>query len=232
MSKINSAVLDKAVKDILAFSKGEKVTVVAKGKKEEKQGKTRKFLESIELQVTLKNWDPKKMKRFSGTYKLPVCPKELKICVLANAVHEKAAKELNLPYMTVDDLKKLNKDKKLVKKLAKKYDAFLASDTLIKLIPRLLGPGLNRAGKFPTRVASADDLEDAVDNVKKTIKYQMKKVMCLNLAVANVGMTEEEIKLNVQLAGNFLVSLLKKGWQNVKVMYIKSSMGPSCQIFF
>ena len=222
MSKINSAVLDKAVKDILAFSKGEKVTVVAKGKKEEKQGKTRKFLESIELQVTLKNWDPKKMKRFSGTYKLPVCPKELKICVLANAVHEKAAKELNLAYMTVDDLKKL----------AKKYDAFLASDTLIKLIPRLLGPGLNRAGKFPTRVASADDLEDAVDNVKKTIKYQMKKVMCLNLAVANVGMTEEEIKLNVQLAGNFLVSLLKKGWQNVKVMYIKSSMGPSCQIFF
>lgn len=55
-------------------------------------------------------------------------------------------------YMSVDDLKKLNKNKKLVKKLAKKYDAFLASDALIKQIPRLLGPGLSKAGKFPTCV--------------------------------------------------------------------------------
>lgn len=36
--------------------------------------------------------------------------------------------------MSVDDLKKLNKNKKLVKKLAKKYDAFLASDALIKQV--------------------------------------------------------------------------------------------------
>ena len=48
--------------------------------------------------------------------------------------------------MSADDLKKLNKDKKKVKGLAKKYDAFLASDTLIKQIPRLLGPGLNKVG--------------------------------------------------------------------------------------
>jgi ribosomal protein L1 len=39
---------------------------------------------------------------------------------------------------------RLNKNKKLVKKLAKKYDAFLASETLIKQIPRLLGPGLSK----------------------------------------------------------------------------------------
>lgn len=31
-----------------------------------------------------------------------------------------------------------------MKKLAKKYDAFLASETLIKQIPRLLGPGLSK----------------------------------------------------------------------------------------
>ena len=36
--------------------------------------------------------------------------------------------------------------KKKVKGLAKKYDAFLASDTLIKQIPWLLGSGLNKVG--------------------------------------------------------------------------------------
>lgn len=52
--------------------------------------------------------------------------------------------------MDVEGLKKLNKNKKLVKKLAKKYHAFLASEAVIKQIPRLLGPGLNKAGKYFT----------------------------------------------------------------------------------
>ena len=36
--------------------------------------------------------------------------------------------------MDQESLKKMNKNKKLVKKLAKKYNAFLASDTLIKQV--------------------------------------------------------------------------------------------------
>lgn len=36
--------------------------------------------------------------------------------------------------MSVEDLKKFNKNKNLIKKFAKKYDAFLASDTLIKQV--------------------------------------------------------------------------------------------------
>lgn len=55
---------------------------------------------------------------------------------------------MGLDYMDVESLKKMNKNKKLVKKLAKKYHAFLASEAIIKQIPRLLGPGLNKAGKL------------------------------------------------------------------------------------
>ena len=58
------------------------------------------------------------------------------------------AEKIGLDYMDVEALKKMNKNKKLVKKLAKKYHAFLASEAIIKQIPRLLGPGLNKAGKF------------------------------------------------------------------------------------
>lgn len=59
---------------------------------------------------------------------------------------ELQAEKIGLEYMDVEGLKKLNKNKKLVKKLAKKYHAFLASEAVIKQIPRLLGPGLNKAG--------------------------------------------------------------------------------------
>ena len=58
-----------------------------------------------------------------------------------------------------------------------------------------------------------------------TVKFQMKKVLCLNVAVGNVGMTEDQLVQNLNLAINFLVSLLKKNWQNVKSLYIKSTMG-------
>ena len=85
--------------------------------------------------------------------------------------------------MSADDLKKLNKQKKLVKKLAKKYDAFLASESLIKQIPRLLGPGLNKAGKFPSLLTHGDDIIDKVNDLKSTIKFQMKKVYYLVLVM-------------------------------------------------
>ena len=45
---------------------------------------------------------------------------------------------------------------------AKKYAAFVASESVIKQIPRLLGPGLNKAGKFPTLVSHNDKLEEKV----------------------------------------------------------------------
>lgn len=54
---------------------------------------------------------------------------------------------MGLENMDVESLKKLNKNKKLLKKLGKKYHSFLASEAVIKQIPQLLGPGLNKAGK-------------------------------------------------------------------------------------
>ena len=37
--------------------------------KQSKEGKARKFLETVDLQIGLKNYDPQKDKRFSGTVK-------------------------------------------------------------------------------------------------------------------------------------------------------------------
>lgn len=228
-NKLNSNLLDKAVTDILSYSTGETVNISG----QEVEGKKRNFVETIEIQVTLKNYDPQREKRFSGTFKLPSVPRpNLKCCMLGNAAHCEQADRIGVDHMSVEDLKKLNKNKKLVKKLAKRYDFFLASDNMIKQIPRLLGPGLTKAGKFPTLLSSSDDMQSKIDEVKSTIKFQMKKVMCLNVAIGNVSMSKQQIIVNTQLAANFLASLLKKQWQNIGQMYIKSTMGPSIQIFF
>merc|ERR1712036_190018 len=160
MGGLTSAVkMSKVPREILA----ECVSAVLKGSTE----KQRKFLESVDLQVGLKNYDPQKDKRFSGTVKLRHVPRnKFLVCILGDQAHCDEAKSLGFPAMSADDLKKLNKDKKKVKKLAKSYDAFLCSDTLIKQIPRLLGPGLNKAGKFPSLITHSDDLEAKVVDLK------------------------------------------------------------------
>ena len=229
MAKVNAELLNTSIQNILDFAAGKDIVVNG----ETKNGKKRKFLETIELQFALKNYDPQKDKRFSGTFKLPVVPRpNMKICVIANAIHAEKAEAAGFEFRTEEDLKKFNKNKKIVKKFARQFDAFLSSDTLIKKIPRLLGPGLNKAGKFPTLLGSSEDITEKAETIKATIKFQMKKVMCLNVAVGNVQMSNEQVTTNVKLACNFLASLLKKAWQNIKVIYIKGTMTPAFQIFF
>jgi large subunit ribosomal protein L10Ae len=156
--------------------------------------KKREFMETIELQIGLKNYDPQKDKRFAGTIKLPHIPRpKLRICILGDAFHCEKAAGLGLDFKNADGLKAFNKNKKLIKKFAKKYQVFLASESLIKQIPRLLGPGLNKAGKFPTVVLPSEDLSSKVDEMKAMVKFQLKKVLCLNVAVGHCAMTEQQL---------------------------------------
>ncbi|OZC12261.1 ribosomal protein, L1P family [Onchocerca flexuosa] len=221
------------------------VSEVLKASKEKK----RKFRETVELQIALKNYDPQKDKRFSGSVRLLLAGKlhpvsklkniprpNMKVCVLGDQQHCDEANANSIPCMNADELKKLNKNKKLIKKLAKTnmllgYDAFLASEALIKQIPRILGPGLNKAGKFPSVVAHSEPLIAKIEEIRSTIKFQMKKVLCLSVAIGHVGMTPEELVSNIALSINFLVSLLKKNWQNVRSLHIKSTMGPPQRLY-
>ncbi|KAJ4458491.1 putative 60S ribosomal protein L10a [Paratrimastix pyriformis] len=221
MSKIDSATLQQSIAGI----------------REAAAKKPRKFVETIDLQIGLKGIDPSTDKRFSGSIVLPFCPCPRRtVCVFADAAHEGEIKKLAaagtiIPMQTVADLKKLNKEPKPVKKLGMKYSMFLASDSLFKQIPRLLGPTLNKMGKFPTVVGTRENLAQKCNEMKSTVRFQLKKVLCLGVPVAHLGMSNEEMTKNIVLSINFLASLLKKGWQNIRHVHIKSSMGPSFRIY-
>jgi len=251
MSKLDRELLENAISDLLKYSAGEDIThpgsatqraklakTEGKGRHYDEEtgivkGKKRNFLETVELQIALKGYDPAKDKRFNGTMKLPNPAKgAMKVCVLGTEKDVERAQAAGVDAMSEDDLKKLNKNKKLVKKLAGKYDAFLASAKLIKKIPRLLGPGLNRAGKFPTVISPTEDIQAKITDMSSQIKFQMKKVLCLNAPVGNVEQDADQLRTNIMIAVNFLVSLCKKNWQNIGCLYIKSTMGPRFQIFY
>ena len=57
------------------------------------------------------------------------------------------------------------------------------------------------------------------------------KVLRLSVGVGHMGMAQDNRVQNVHPAMNFLVSLLKKHWQNVRSLHIKSTMGPVQRLF-
>jgi len=219
MSKISSDTLHEAVEGVVKHST---------------EVKKRKFVETVELQIALKNYDPNKDKRFAGAIRLPSIPRpKFSVCVIGDAKHLGECKDQKIPALSEDDLKKMNKNKKLVKKLAKQYGAFLASASLIRKIPRLLGPGLNKAGKFPAVLGANENIPEKVEGVKASVKFALKskKSLCLGVTIANLGMSPRDIANNITLAVNFVVTLLPKGWQQIKRLYIKSTMGPPQRIY-
>ena len=65
------------------------------------------------------------------------------------------------------------------------------------------GPGLNKAGKFPSLLTSHENIMAKGDEVKFTIKSQMKRVLYLALAISHVKMTDDGLVNNIQLAVNW-----------------------------
>jgi len=214
-AKINNAMVAEAIADL------------------RKAQKTRKFTETIELQIGLKDYDPQKDKRFVGTVRLPNNPRPtLKLCIIADEKHkdEVAKYNVDIDVIDLDSLKKFNKDKKLVKGWAKKYSLLLASETVLKKVPVVVGPILNRINRFPQPVTHNEPLINKVEDVRASVKFQLKKVTCLACAVGSASMTDDELRVNIMMSLNFLVSLLKKGWHNLKSVHIKSTMSKAIKL--
>ena len=216
MSKITNALVLECIKDM------------------REKTKERKFTQTIELQIALKDYDPQKDKRFTGSVRLPNGPRpNMKICIIADQKHQDEAAAAQIPGLDVtsmDNLKKFNKDKKQIKKWAKGYSLLLVTDALVKKVPVVLGPVLSRIGMFPQPVSHAEPIEKKVNDARASIKWQLKKVTNLNVAIGNEQMTEEQLRQNITMGLNFLASLLKKQWHNLKAINIKTTMGKAVKV--
>jgi len=53
---------------------------------------------------------------------------------------------------------------------------------------------MNRAGKFPTALSGGEDIMGKVTEIRSTIKFQLKKVLCMGCCVGHVEMSAEDLK--------------------------------------
>merc|ERR1712227_257243 len=97
--------------------------------------KQRNFVETVDLQIMLRDYNPDEEKRFNSSIVLPNQAKSvIKVCVIGNVKHIDMCKQAGIPHIDMDGIKRFNKQGKPVKKWARTFDYLLVSDTLNKVV--------------------------------------------------------------------------------------------------
>jgi large subunit ribosomal protein L1 len=211
-------------------------------KKEGHKDKVRKFDETIDFIINLKDLnlnDPKS--RIDKELILPfeiITQDKPNICVIASDEILLEAKNLGLDTLDSDKLAALDREeKKYKKKLVKKYSFFVVEDKMMRDVARFLARFLGPAGKmpkpFPTGygiISNIDDLKNAFDRYKKIVSIQVKKQPIVQVKVGKKSMEMDKLFENVKTIVDYVADQMPHKYNNFKSMYLKSTMGKPIKI--
>ena len=168
-------------------NESEIVTLIQEAKKGEKE---RKFKESLELYITLKDIDVKKGFALNEVIQLPnQMSKPAAVCVMASGDMGLKAKEAKADeVLDNDNVNKLAEDKRASRKLINKYDFFLADTKLMPIVGKSLGQLLGPRGKMPTPVPFNAPIESFLSRFKTSIRVRVKNSLSISCKVGDTEM--------------------------------------------
>ncbi len=206
--------------------------IVAAVKEAIEKAKPRKFTESVDLAINLKDVDlsiPKN--RINEEVILPHGRgKEVKIAVFASGETALKAKECADLVIPPEEIDKLAEDKRRARKLANEYDFFLAEAPLMAKIGKSLGIILGPRGKMPKPVPPGGDPCPMVKNLKRTVRMRSRDKRTFHVPVGTRDMDPEKIADNIEEVIKRLETKLERGLQNIESIYVKTTMGPAVKI--
>jgi large subunit ribosomal protein L1 len=194
--------------------------------------KARKFTESVDLAVNLKDIDlsiPKN--RVDDEVLLPKGRgKAQKIALFGSgelAVKAKGAADLVIPPEELDDLAD---DKKIAKKLANEHVFFIAEAPLMPVIGKKLGVVLGPRGKMPKPIPPSADPVPLINNLRKTVRIRSKDRRTFHTSVGTKEMSVEDLAENIDVIMKRLIARLERGRMNIASVYVKTTMGKSVRL--
>lgn len=202
--------------------------------KEAKEGSgKRNFNQTVELILNLQEIDMKSPEsRIQEIIELPYSLENPnRICVIASGELALKARKADADYVIEKaDLEGLAGKKRELRKIAGDYDIFIAEAPLMPLVGKILGPTLGPKGKMPVPVPPTADIAGLIKKHRKTVIVRMRNQPIIQCAVGKENMKEEELAENIQTVLRALEGKLKRGAKNIKVAYVKTSMGKPVKI--
>lgn len=192
----------------------------------------RKFKQSVDVVVNLKNIDVKDAKnRIEEEIILPHGNgKDTKIAIFASGeLALKAKDQVNL-LIKPEEIEEFAKDKKKFKKIADNHDFFISEAPLMPTIGKTLGIVLGPRGKMPKPVPPQIDISPIVKNLQKTIKIRSKQSNTCHATIGHEDMKPEHMAENIDAILKRLESKLERGKFNIGSVYVKTTMGPPIRL--
>ena len=199
--------------------------LIKKGKEEAKE---RKFSESVEVVLTLREIDVKKTDlNINEIVYLPHPTSKLaKICFFGAG--DLALRAKNAKIDVVIDPSQLESyagSKKEAKKLARTYDFFLADTALMPRIGKVLGTSLGPKGKIPTPVPPNAPVEAMINRLRTAIRVRSRGSLGVAAKVGDKKLSETDLTENVLAVVQTVAKKLPAGERNIKSVIIKTTMG-------
>jgi len=211
----------------------DKKTIVDAVKEAKEKSGQKKFSQTIDLILNIQEIDMKAPEgKIQAVIDLPhVTGKPNKICIVASGELALKSRKANADKVIEKaDLEALAGKKKDLRKLASDFDVFVAEAPLMPLVGRILGPVLGPRGKLPVPVPPNADVAAVIAKHRKTVVVRMRNQPIIQCSIGTENMTEEELYDNIQAVLRFLDGKLKRGLKNIKLAYIKTSMGTPVKI--
>lgn len=187
----------------------------------------RRFVQSVDLVIVLKNLDPKAQEaKIRETIVLPKGRgKDLNICLVADGDMAVKAREIGGfdKIITGDELKAI--DKKAARKIAERCDWILVKIDLMSLAGRTLGPAIGPRGKILVPVPLNADLSAVLNRYRSAVIARTRDQLQLALPIGTVNMTIDDLAENAESVLSFIVSKLPSGYENIDKVIIKTTQG-------
>ena len=186
-----------------------------------RKDKPRKFDQSVDLMINLQKFDVKK-NQLNFFISVPHKIKDKKICGFFEV------KNNNVDTITRSDFKKYS-TKQEVKKLANKYDFFVAQASLMPVVATTFGRALGPTGKMPSPqlgiVIDADDrtINELISKINTSVKIKIKEAS-VKISVGKQSMKDEELIENILTIYNAVFKMMTKGKENIKNIEVKFTM--------
>ncbi len=195
-----------------------------------RRAKKRRFVQSVDLIVKLRDVDPKKRPedRLNIAIPLPnpIPNKVPKICAIVSGAAVLAAKEAKVDtILTREDLEKLAGNKKAIKKLAQTHDFFIATPDMMVLVGRIMGPILGPRGKMPEVVPPNVDIKAVVERLRRSTRVRVKDQPQFMTRVGSENMESKDIAENITAV---LEEVMRRKYPREKIEWcmVKLTMGP------
>lgn len=195
--------------------------------------KKRKFVQSVDLAITLRDIDPKKPAgRIKEEVILPHgAGKPRRVGVFAEGELARQARDAGAdPILGRADIEALRRDRKKARKVAESCDSFLAQADLMVLIAKALGPVLGPRGKMPKPIPPTANPKPFIERLKKTVQLRTKEQPDLHVQIGSENMSDEQLAANAQAVFGTIEHRLERGLDQVRSVYVKMTMGKPAKV--